>query len=204
MPEPLAIENWSAYYALTASHPPHTTLITTLKLIKENQASVIELLAVDLGCGSGPDTLELLRRGWSVIAIDQSVEALNWIRESTSPSEQARLTLQEASFERVELPQCYLLNASFSIPFCSEAVFNQLWLKITKAIQVGGYFAGHFFGPKDDYAGQAQVNTHSRADIEEIFACFRLKMLDERDERGPMIGGGHKHWHVFSVVAQKK
>ncbi|MEJ1932020.1 class I SAM-dependent methyltransferase [Nostoc sp. NIES-2111] len=32
--------------------------------------------AVDLGCGDGRDTVELLRRGWRVLGIDGAQEAI--------------------------------------------------------------------------------------------------------------------------------
>ncbi|MEC4815643.1 MAG: methyltransferase domain-containing protein [Scytonema sp. PMC 1069.18] len=32
--------------------------------------------AVDLGCGDGRDTVELLRQGWRVLAIDGEAEAI--------------------------------------------------------------------------------------------------------------------------------
>ena len=39
-------------------------------------------LAVDLGAGTGRDTAELLRRGWSVIAIDGEREAIDRLRRA--------------------------------------------------------------------------------------------------------------------------
>ena len=35
------------------------------------------LFAVDLGCGSGADTIALLKRRWRVLAIDGEAEAID-------------------------------------------------------------------------------------------------------------------------------
>jgi trans-aconitate methyltransferase len=40
-----------------------------------------DFFAVDLGCGAGRDTAELLRRGWRVLAIDAEAEAIRRLLE---------------------------------------------------------------------------------------------------------------------------
>ena len=39
-------------------------------------ATPADALAIDLGCGDGRDVVEILRRGWRVVAVDAEPEAL--------------------------------------------------------------------------------------------------------------------------------
>ena len=59
---------WPAYYDAVADQPPHSTLVDAATRFQSEGSR--ERSAVDLGCGSGRDTLELLRRGWRVLSID--------------------------------------------------------------------------------------------------------------------------------------
>ena len=63
---------WSRYYAAAGQDPRETLLAALERFDAEGRAG----LAVDLGCGTGRDTFELLRRGWRVLAIDAQSEAL--------------------------------------------------------------------------------------------------------------------------------
>ena len=37
-------------------------------------------VAIDLGCGEGRDTVEILRQNWAVLAIDQNPDAIASLR----------------------------------------------------------------------------------------------------------------------------
>ena len=65
---------WGRYYEVAKGGAPRETLRLALDLF-ESEGGEGERLAVDLGCGEGRDTLELLRRGWRVLAIDDEREA---------------------------------------------------------------------------------------------------------------------------------
>src|SRR3954468_24291573 len=76
--EHAAKRDWPAYFAAVAGKPARDTLLKALELFeKEKRAPGF---AVDLGCGSGRDTLELLRRGWRVLAVDSSSEGMELLR----------------------------------------------------------------------------------------------------------------------------
>jgi SAM-dependent methyltransferase len=94
-------------------------------------------LAVDLGCGEGRDTFELLRRGWRVLAIDGHPEAIARLVRGAPEEAAGRLETRVARFEDAALPVCDLVNASFSIPHCAPADFPALWAKIAAAIRTG-------------------------------------------------------------------
>jgi SAM-dependent methyltransferase len=160
-------------------------------------------LAVDLGCGSGIDTLELLRQGWRVVAIDSEPQALAWLERAAPPVWQTRLEMRQAMFEAVELPACDLVNASASLPFCMPAHFAGLWGKIVAALGENGRFAGHFFGDKDGWSDNPQMTFHTAGQVQMLLADFEVEWLEEKEYEEKRPGGEWKHWHLFEVVARK-
>lgn len=159
-------------------------------------------LAVDLGCGAGRDSLELLRRGWRVLAIDQEPAAIERLRAQVPPEQLSVLETLCARFEDAALPAANLINSSFALPFCAPADFPALWRRIEQALQTGGLFAGHFFGERDDWATQG-LTIHSSAQVETLLHGWQVIALEEIDRRGKTAVGREKHWHLFSVVARR-
>ncbi|HKA27105.1 MAG TPA: class I SAM-dependent methyltransferase, partial [Gaiellaceae bacterium] len=73
-------EGWGRYYDAAKGGAPRETLLFALDLFEREGGGGKERLAVDLGCGEGRDTVELLRRGWRVLAIDAEREAIERLR----------------------------------------------------------------------------------------------------------------------------
>ncbi|MFQ3618994.1 MAG: class I SAM-dependent methyltransferase, partial [Cyanobacteriota bacterium] len=71
---------WSDYYDLMQGRPPRETLLRSLSLFDAEAGAAgsehFAGFAVDIGCGEGRDTAELVRRGWRVLAIDGEPEAI--------------------------------------------------------------------------------------------------------------------------------
>jgi SAM-dependent methyltransferase len=195
---------WAAYYQAVANNPPRDTLRRALTLFGTDYTRPISRRAIDLGCGAGVDTLELLRQGWQVLAIDRNPEAITWLTQRVSPADQPRLTTRTAAFETVELPPVELINASHSLPFCPPEQFETFWQKITTALQSGGRLAGHFFGDRDGWAARPTMTFHSALDIQQRLHCFEIEYLDEQEHQGTTALGEPKYWHLFSVVARKR
>ncbi len=134
--------DWSAYYNAVADRPPRPTLLAALERF-EPQTTHRTYLAVDLGCGEGRDTVELLRRGWRVLGIDAEEEAISRLL-SREAARCEGLETQVCRFEEFQFPpDVDLINASFSLPFCSPQTFPILWQNIVAALRPGGRFCGH-------------------------------------------------------------
>ena len=197
-------DTWSSYYKATANYPPRETLTKALEFF-DAEKSEHPRRAIDLGCGAGVDTRELLRRGWDVLAIDQQREAIESITASIPAEAKERLQTQIASFEQIELVPCALINASYSLPFCPPAQFTAFWEKIVTALQVQGRFAGHLFGVRDTWASTSPDMTfHTSEQVNALLGSFEIEYLNENEEDGHTALGRSKHWHVFSVVARKR
>jgi tellurite methyltransferase len=185
-------DRWTRYYE-AAGEEPRQTLLRALEHAGEPG------FAVDLGCGAGRDTIELLRRGWRVLAIDREQEALERLLAVTGDDD--RLATEIAAMEDATWPEADLVNASFSLPFCPREAFPGLWARIRGSLRPGGRFAGQLFGDRDDWA--ADLTVHARAELGELLDGLDVEHLEEYDEDGETATGATKHWHVYHVVARR-
>lgn len=196
-------KDWRAYYRFTSKRPPRDLLVQTLNHLDWEKKSRRGQRAVDLGFGSGTDTLELLRRGWRVLAVDQQASAAQFLARRVPPSHQRALTTLIAPLEGLALPPADLIYASFSLPFCSPAAFPQLWSTIRTALRPGGHFAGQLFGDEDEWCRDGTMTFHSARDVRRLARGFIIDMLRETHDDG-MAFNGPKRWHFFDLVLEKR
>jgi trans-aconitate methyltransferase len=187
-----------------SGRPPRETLLCALEKFEAEVPSPTPRFAVDLGCGEGRDTVELLRRGWQVLGIDGEAEAIARLLHR-SDIDTIRLQTSVSRFEALTLPTAVdLINASFSIPFCSPEHFPALWQTIVTSLQVGGRFCGQLFGDRDSWAVNPAITHHSREQVETLLRSFEVEFFTEEDHPGETALGEAKHWHLFHIVARKK
>lgn len=153
--------NWSAYYQAVEGRPLRETLLAALARFEALPAQ-FSPFAVDLGCGDGRDTQELLKRGWRVLGIDGEAEAIARL-QNRPDIDYNRLETLVMRFEDLMLPESVdLINASFCLPFCPPEHFPGLWNKIVSALRVGGRFCGQLFGECDSWAIYPNMTHHTR------------------------------------------
>ena len=183
--------------AATRGAPAHPTLLEALR--HWNGAPGF---ALDLGCGMGRDSLELLRQGWRVQAIDNRQAALDGLGDQAGAWAE-RLELRCGAFQALELPAAELVNASFALPFCPPADFPGLWRGIGQALVPGGLFAGHFFGERDQWQTRG-LTLHTRAELERLLDDWEPLQFEEHEWDGKTATGHAKRWHLFAVVARRR
>jgi len=211
-----AERDWAGYYAAVAGKPARDTLLKALSLFDAEsrpdapapvgRLSVLPVRgrrAVDLGCGTGRDTLELLRRGWTVLAQDHTPGAFALMWPNVPEEHRARLTTSTAGYADFDVPQAEFLNASYALPFCAPDQFDAVWERVVTALPRGGRFAGQFFGEQDDWASLADRTHHTRPQVERMFKDFILEQLNEVQNYEAGVTGTLKNWHIFHVVARK-
>ncbi len=193
--EPLS---WPEYYAKTEGRPPRRTLLAALDSFEREGRKGY---AIDLGCGSGRDSLEILKRGWELLAVDSEIEGLKQLHDKTACS--AKLQSCCVRFEEMAFPPALLINASFSLPLVPPGKFCDVWRKIVTALLPGGRFAGQLFGPRDSWNGQKDLTFHSDEAVRDLLRGFDIEMLEEEEEDSVTVRGEAKHWHIFHIVARK-
>jgi SAM-dependent methyltransferase len=194
---------WHQYYQAVEGRPPRETLVNALDHCDQDP-SPLPPFAVDLGCGDGRDTVELLRRGWRVLAIDGESEAIARLRQRAD-IDRSYLETRVQRFEDLTLPpDISLINASFCLPFCPPPHFPDLWEDMVAALAPGGRFCGHLFGDRDSWAVYTDMNHHSRAQIDQLLGPFTVEWLNEENHPGKTALGEEKQWHIFNIVARKR
>lgn len=198
-------KRWSNYYQAVSGRPPRDTLLRALDCMEATASPEEQWFAVDLGCGVGRDTVELLRRGWRVLGIDGETEAIAHLA-NRSDIDQSRLETRVQRFESLELPAgcADLINASFCLPFCPAPAFPHLWDTLVQALKPGGLFCGHLFGDRDAWAASPETIHHTRQQVEELLQPFDLQWFEEEEHAGKTALGEAKYWHLFNIVARKK
>ena len=199
---PPASARWAAYYRWTAKRPPRELLLRTLDHLDWEGKPRRSRTAAELGFGAGNDTLELLRRGWNVVAIDGEPEAAKFLSRRVPPGQRGRLTLQTSPMEGLKVPKVDLVYASYSLPFCTPADFPALWDSIRSSLAPGGHFAGQLFGDRDEWAGQRPMSFHSLRQVRSLTRGYRVELLRETEEDGQAFDGP-KHWHFFDLILEK-
>jgi tellurite methyltransferase len=195
-----AIRDWPGYYRAVRGKGPRETLLAALDAFDREGPPGH---AVDLGCGEGRDTVEMLRRGWRVLAIDGHPEAFEHLRRRVGT--EPRLTTRVEAFEHAALPrEIDLVNASFALPFCGPAEFPSVWSRIVASLRPGGRFAGQLFGDRDSWATLPDRAHLSRSDVEGLLEVFHVEHLREEERDGNDERKKAKHWHVYHVVARKR
>ncbi len=99
--------------------------------------------ALDLGCGYGVRTKYLLRKGWTVDAVDMTPAIVQKLRSDVAGDFVGRLNLINAKAEEFDFSQKYDLILAYDVLFYTDpAQFRELWNKIHDALNEQGLFLG--------------------------------------------------------------
>lgn len=196
-------DRWRRYYDAVTGRPPRDTLLGALAAVEAEGGPAEGALALDLGAGDGRDTVELLRRGYRVLAIDVEPDAFVRLKARPDLVHPERLDIMVAPFEDVELPRALLINASFSLPFCPPERFGELWARITTALDPGGRFAGQLLGERDGWAKREGITSFDRDAARTLLEDLEVERFVEEEVDSATATGHPKHWHLFHVIARK-
>jgi SAM-dependent methyltransferase len=193
-------EGWAAYYEKLRDRPSRKTLLFALDRFGPASGNA---LAVDLGCGDGRDIVELLHRGWRVVAVDSEPEALRQLAARNLPGAE-RISPVQARFEEIPLPLgARLVNSSFAMPLCEPEAFRSLWERIKEALPPGGRFSGQWYGLRDSWYGRPGMTFLTKDEALALLKDLEIEMFEEEEADGVTPRGNAKHWHVYHLVARK-
>ena len=195
--------HWPDYYEVTAERPSWATTRMAAEAFDDHPDDGPRF-AVDLGCGAGRDTRELLRRGWRVLATDMTPEGVETLRRLTPEADLVRLRTEVSLLADLEIPPCDLVNANLSLPFQPAQDYAAVWERIRAAIPIGGRFSGMLFGDRDQAAGEAEMTCPSPDVIRGYLDGFEIEHWNEKEEDGETALGEPHHFHLIEVVAVRR
>lgn len=187
------MKDWTNYQSRTHNDKIDNLLVEFCDNYEVNNA-------IDLGCGSGNETVYLLKKGVNVTCIDRQLNK-SFILERLNYEEINYVSFIEGSFEEVKLPKTQLVMAFFSIPFCTPDKFDILWDKIYECIEMNGYFIGQLFGNRDSWNNRKDINTFS---IETVKKCLDKYTVLKFDEIEYTRESDNKKWHFYNIIAKKE
>ncbi|WP_152628076.1 class I SAM-dependent methyltransferase [Streptacidiphilus neutrinimicus] len=220
------IQDWEPYYRATADSPvrplcleaiaaaggprdrptadvaTHAAVVTSTDPAADPAADLAVDLAVDLGAGAGRESAALLDAGWRVLALDGAPGAHLRIQAAVPPARRNRLTVVEQSFGALDgLPAAGLIYAGYALPFQRPEVFTRTWGMIRAALRPGGILAVNLFGPRDTWASDPELTTHTPAEARALLDGLEILAMREEERDGNAVSGP-KHWHVLDLVAR--
>ncbi len=197
--------SWQRYFEKNKGRPVRPIYSKALDFVSSNTSLGNVKVALDLGCGAGIETADLISRGWLVHAFDKEVDAFEAVTRLVPPHDRSRLIVNHQSFEEIEVfPLSDFVYAYHSLPFCRPDCFGRLWEMITHCLRPNGIFAGSLFGMNDEWVQSGDVIGTTQDQLLAFLCDFEILHQEEIDEVGPTALNGPKHWHVINVIAAKK
>lgn len=195
--------HWPDYYEVTAERSSWGTTQQAAEAFGEHPDDAPRF-AVDLGCGAGRDSRELLRRGWQVLATDMTPEGIETLRRLTPRADLDRLDTHICDLAEFDIPACDLVNANLILPFLAADDYDVVWRRIRAAIPVGGRFGGMLFGDNDQSADEPEMTCPSPDVIRDYLDDFDIEHWNEKEEDGETALGEPHHFHLIEVVAVRR
>lgn len=185
------------YYDLTKNAKPHMNVEKFISLNIDAEK------AIDLGCGAGRDTVELLKNNWKVLSIDKE-NTRQIIEEQLNNIELKNFEFIQGDFTQLPLQKTNLIVANFSIPFCNKEYFKDLWKKLNAILLNEGYFVGNFFGKNDSWINSKKNMVFlSKKEVMNLFNDFEIIQFKDIEKDTKTVEGELKHWHVYDIIAKK-
>jgi SAM-dependent methyltransferase len=210
-------EHWAEYYEVTVERPAWQTVRRAIEGFRADDEAVslaahgstvpaatqLPRFAVDLGCGAGRDTRELLRAGWRVLAVDREPAAATALEAAVEPDLRQRLQIHIEDLASVAIPPCDLVNASLCLPFLAEPAYEETWGRIVAALAPGRRLAAMLFGDRDESAPDKGMTCLPSERIMASLDDFEIEFWSEKEEDSQTALGDPHHFHLIELVARK-
>lgn len=154
--------------------------------------------AIDLGCGSGNDTVYMVKNGKKVLAIDKFLKE-PYILHRLTKSQRENVIFDHASLEEVDLPKTDLILSIFALPFCKIDTFSNLWNRIKKSLEPNGIIVANMFGKGNHYKDDEVIKL-TKNEVLYYLKDFEILKWEEKEFDRKL---DNTHWHFYNFIARK-
>ncbi len=197
-------DDWPEYFEFTRHiKEPRDSIKKAAQEIWKGPPGIV----ADLGAGAGRDTIYLLDQGWKVYAMDIESMAVQIILERAKETDEGNLLTEVAPFHLMNnCPENVdIMNASYSLPFCSNEFFDPSWEKVVKNLRSGGLFVGQFFGLRDAWTWDKSMTFLSTEEVLGLFEDrFEILYFYQEEKETLTSDGFPTYRHCYHVIARKK
>jgi SAM-dependent methyltransferase len=187
----LGCRSWSFDLRYLLSRPPWDTEVTPPEVIELVEGgSFPPGRALDLGCGTGTNSIYLARHGWEVVGVDFSVLA---IRRARRKARQAGVDCQ---FHHGDVTDLSFLAEPFDLALdigCLHSLPPEAWGRYAagaaRLVRPGGLYLLYAFAPRLDRFIPRGVAP------EEVCSLFSPAFAVEREEGGEDPSGPQSAWY---------
>lgn len=185
--------NWKNYQESTKkSQPNYLTIYANHNFVFQT--------VIDFGCGSGSDSVYLVKHGKKVLAIDQLLEP-DYFYSRLPKKYYSSLMFLEGNFEEMRLPKADCVVGLFSLSFCNPSHFEKVWNQIYSSLNSHGVFVGNLFGDRDYRKNRTDINTFTKEEVLNLLKDYDIKKWKEQEY---IRDSDSTHWHYFDFVVTKK
>ena len=207
--------NWKKYFKKQIGRKPREQLVRAVSIFKKQKDkhflynnSHLNKTALDLGSGTMIESKYLVRKGFNVVAIDNSRDAKKYAKNVSKKITYKNISFQEYDFSKKKFD---LINSQFSLHLYGKKGVNIFIKKIKHSLKPKGIFVAQFLGKKDSWNSslktatpQAQYVFHTKKQALALLSGLKILEFKEEDKDGKTILGKPKHWHIFYFIAQKR
>jgi len=166
-----------------------------------------ESVALDIGAGSGADTVALLRAGFKVYALDKTKMAFGFLKKNVrrnklSPPKIINRSIE--SFLATVETKFDFINSSYTLPFIRPDKFMKAFRSIRRHLKPGGIMAVNLFGNFDSWnTKDSNLTFLKKAEAKALFKGLKILSFKEWKNQGRTAMGEVKIWHIFGIVAER-
>lgn len=168
---------WNEFYKKTELENPSIILKKFFEMKLDNNTLK---RAIDLGCGSGNDTIYLLKKNYFVTAVDKEQDVIDIIKNRISDTSNVNFIIEKFESIKLEKNQSDLVVSNLSIYFCNPKYFKKFCNEFTNAISPNGYFVGNFLGKEDEWSKDTSRTFVNEKEIKDIFKNFKIIYFNEK------------------------
>lgn len=189
---------WDRYYQKMLNRPLRPLYLQGIEFWKGASG-----VASDLGCGIGNEVMDLLKRGWSVHAIDKEAAGIQSLLTRAGTGKKLSTSIQ--AFESFKhFPKVDILFSFHALSFSNKEHFAKVLERAIESVNAQGLFVGTLFGPQDDWVQWDFVAGISEEKMKEAFHAFEILHFKEVKGRERSANGPEKNWHFYEIIARRK